>query len=242
AMVLGWNVEVIPPCSCFLDILKKNVDFSAVVPLQMYQDLSSLKKVKKILVGGGDVSSSFLKKLEKENITTRIFQSYAMTETITHVAIRELYPCFEEQYTALTGISFDITDNQTLKIHAPLICENDVITTDLVELLDQRHFIWKGRADNVINSGGVKIHPEQTEKVLSEILEGRFFVTSTPDEILGEKQVLLIEGEEKDFPQLGAFLTEKFDSIHRPKEVFFLKKFALTHTGKIDRKKTKGLY
>ena len=242
AMTLGWEVFVVPPCSSPLEHLEQYVDFAALVPMQLYKSLDQLQKAKKILVGGGEISSSFINKLKNADIPTHIFQSYAMTETITHVAVREVYPKFEDAYTAMNGVIFSTNEDETLDIIAQGLSKDIVKTNDIIRLIDEKHFLWLGRRDNVINSGSIKIHPEETERILYDILECRYFATGIKDDILGEKQVLFIEGDEKDFFSLDSFLNEHFDSIHRPKDVFFLEKFELTHTGKIDRKKTTALY
>jgi len=48
------------------------------------------------------------------------------------------------------------------------ISEEKVITNDVVALQSPTSFVWMGRYDNVINSGGVKIFPEKVEGKLSK--------------------------------------------------------------------------
>jgi O-succinylbenzoic acid--CoA ligase len=94
----------------------------------------------------------------------------------------------------------------------------------------------------VINSGGIKLHPEQIEKKLSKIIDQRLFVIGMPDDALGEKLVLFVENEfsedflqklEKEINQLKSL--EKYE---RPKKIYFIEKFEETHTGKIHRENT----
>jgi O-succinylbenzoic acid--CoA ligase len=111
---------------------------------------------------------------------------------------------------------------------------NILQTNDVVTLVSKHSFVWLGRHDNVVNSGGLKIHPEQLEYTLQGQIKNRFFIASIPDEILGQKVVLIIEGEsqniELDFSEIN---TKK-----RPKHTFFVKKFCETNSGKIQRQKT----
>ena len=103
-----------------------------------------------------------------------------------------------------------------------------------MNLLDSHRFIWLGRTDFVINSGGVKLFPEQIEKKLMPLIERNFFVWKEEDKILGEKLVLVVEGEPFDLPGLAATL----DKIERPKAIYFVPRFQFTPTGKVKRKET----
>jgi len=108
-----------------------------------------------------------------------------------------------------------------------------LVTNDIVELKDSTSFRWLGRIDNVINSGGVKILPETVETKLSAaITNRRFFIAGLPDESLGEKVALVVEGEKTniDFSEL--------EKVERPKETIFLPEFLETDSGKIRRKDT----
>ena len=55
-----------------------------------------------------------------------------------------------------------------------LFVDEAIITNDLVELQDDQSFVLKGRIDNVINSGGFKLMPEEIEQKLSQFLPFRF--------------------------------------------------------------------
>ena len=54
-------------------------------------------------------------------------------------------------------------------------------TNDRVVLQPDGSFLWLGRVDNVINSGGVKVQVEKVERVLEEVL----FAQSTNCDELG---------------------------------------------------------
>ena len=120
-------------------------------------------------------------------------------------------------------------------IQAPKVSDELIVTNDVVQLISDKNFEWLGRFDNVINSGGIKLHPEKIEEKLAKIINRRFFVTGVSDTVLGEKLILVIEGENYDvkLDQL-----ESLSKYEKPKEVYFVSDFIVTETKKIQRKKT----
>ena len=174
------------------------------------------------------------KSLEAElvKLPTKVYETYGMTETITHIAARKLG---EKAFTVLPGVTVSYDDRNCLVIHAPRITDEVIVTNDLVELLNENQFVFVGRVDNVINSGGIKLIPEQIEEKLSHQLTQRFFIASKPDTELGEKVILVIEGEAFD---LADDLYKNLDKYEKPKEVVFVPKFKETATGKIMRKES----
>lgn len=241
ALTQGWDLQAVAPSSRPLkSVPQGRFDFAAWVPMQLYESVEDIPRIRKILVGGGSVDERFLHSLSRRDLPadTAIYQSYAMTETITHVAVRRLFPQGETVYTALEGVRFSVSPaDSTLTVEAPEVAPQRVETRDVVDLLDERHFVWRGRADTVINSGGIKLFPEDIEALLSEVLPpGKYFVAGVPDARLGQRQVLFVEGKQSDFPALSRFLAERFDAYHRPKETVFVEGFAQTATGKTDRR------
>ncbi len=224
AMELGLELKVEEPASS----VETGADFVAMVPLQLENSLAHLEKFKTALVGGGQVSSNLVEKLQ--GIDAEIFETYGMTETLTHVAIKRLNGSHKTDcFDALDGVKFEIDKRDCLVIHAPELNPEPIVTNDIVELLNDTEFKWLGRFDNVINSGGVKIYPEVVEAKLASQLQGfRYFITGILDELLGQKVVLVVEGQ----------VEVKYDSLEkyeRPKEVIFVDKFIETETGKINR-------
>lgn len=237
ALTLGWNLDIIEPNSNPLEKVNKQYDFSAMVPLQLENSLSNIGLIKKVIVGGGAVSSSLQEKLQ--NISTQIFATYGMTETITHITIKKLnhikiYPNF---YQTLPNVTIYKDERNCLVIDAPKVADQIIFTNDVVRLISDTQFEWLGRFDNVINSGGIKLHPEKIEEKLSKIISNRFFVTGIKDEKLGEKLILIVEGKQQEIYLQNAQLS-KFEI---PKEIYFIDQFIETKTGKIQRTKTMNL-
>jgi len=232
ALVLGWHIDVVKPTSNPLESVKKQYDFCAMVPLQVQNSIEKLNQIKTLIVGGAEINI----KLESQllNLITNVYVTYGMTETITHIAVRQLN--IDRYFKILPNVKIVIDSRDCLVIEAPKISDNKIITNDIVEIIDDNHFKWIGRFDNIINSGGVKIIPEKIEQKLTEILSFRFFITGVTDEKLGEKVVLICEGEPK---KLAYFNFEKHLSKYEiPKQIFYVLHFIETKTKKINRIET----
>jgi len=232
ALELALDLKVVEPSSSPLKDIDDQIDFAAMVPLQLENSSNDLDKVKTLIVGGGQVSLQLIKKLQ--NISTQIYETYGMTETLTHVAIKPLNgPNKSDIFSALDGIHFEIDERDCLVIYAPMLNSESIITNDIVELVDKSSFRWLGRFDNIINSGGIKIIPEVIEeKLASVIIDRRFYIVGETDNKLGEKVVLLVEGNETE---LSFQHLEKYE---RPKEIYFIPKFVETKSGKVNQQET----
>ncbi len=238
AMTLGWHLDVVQPNANPLKEINKTYDFSAMVPLQVAQSITHLDKVKKLIVGGAAISSELLQLLQKQ--TTKVFATYGMTETVTHIAVCEITnnEIQAGNYKILPDVKISKDNRGCLVIHAPKISESKVITNDLVNLISETSFELLGRIDNIINSGGVKIIPEQVEAKLAYLINRRFFIAGIPDEKFGEKVVLVIEGNPKPSFNLSDLKVASLSKYEFPKQLFYVNKFVETNTGKIVRKKT----
>ena len=240
ALLLGWELTVVPVSSTPLKNTKVNFDFAAMVPLQLSNSLEELDRVKTLIVGGGVVSKELAIKIQ--NIKTEIYATYGMTETVTHIAIKKINKVHEEEeelYHALPSVTLSLDKRGCLIIDAPKISDDKVVTNDLVRLVSETSFEWLGRYDSVINSGGIKLIPEQIENKISKVIESNFFVSGIPDSILGEKVVLVIEEKNekkiKNSDIKEFLLGAELDTYQFPKEIYFVDKFIMTETGKIKR-------
>lgn len=226
--ILGLDIDFVAPSSRPLLNKDRNYDFAAMVPLQAQNSMAELYKIKKMIVGGAKMNHELESQLT--HLKTEVFETYGMTETITHIAAKRVG---EEAFSLLPNIKISVDDRNCLVINAPNISSELIVTNDLVSLIDENHFVYVGRIDNLINSGGIKLIPEKIEDKLSKKIQARFFVAGMKDENLGEKLVLIIEGEEQN---LDDTIFKKLDKYERPKEIFYVAKFAETENGKIKRK------
>lgn len=208
------------------------IDFAPLTPMQVESSFNELSKIGILLIGGGPLSDSLRESLMLLSIKS--FESYGMTETITHIALKKIS---EEFFTTLDRIKIRKDERDCLAIQTPYF-EEEIITNDIVEIKNKNQFKWLGRFDNVINSGGVKLFPEQIEKKLKPHIKKEFIVTSIPDKHLGQKLILIIEGEkEPDFK----FQVSDFGKFEIPKEIYFVRKFPRTESGKIKRNELTSL-
>ncbi|MGA0558585.1 AMP-binding protein [Larkinella sp. VNQ87] len=249
---LGLTLTVVEPASNPFQTLNPDIpafEFAAFVPLQLQtlldtpkQSLPVLNRMKAILVGGAAVDRGLANRLQI--IESPVFSTYGMTETVSHIAIRRLNgPEHSEVFRALDGVELGVDERHCLNIKAAATDFETVQTNDVVELLDSQHFRLLGRADFIINSGGVKIQPERVEEVIAKLLAGpqRFFVYGLPDERLGQQVALFIEAE-NDWPETVAQAIKnrvraEIGPYAVPRSIFFMSSFPKTPTGKIDKKR-----
>ena len=237
AIVLEMNLIVSDNSSTPLKNINQHIHFAAMVPLQVEKSIiessNKLKKINKLIIGGGSISNTLSSKIIELSLSA--YQTFGMTETISHIAMREII-AEENIYKTLKNISIS-KNNDTLTISAPLLGIEGLTTNDIIEIIDDETFKWIGRNDFVINSGGVKIHPEEVEFKLSKIIQLPFFVTGVPDTLLGEKLILCIETIESFFINKEE-LTQLLPMYHVPKEIYFFSKFTRTESAKINKQET----
>lgn len=238
AMVLGLQLDYVEPSSTPLANTKKTYDFVAMVPLQVQNSLNDLSRVKKLIIGGAPVDPVLRSQLAK--LQVEAYETYGMTETITHIAVKRIAEDSTNYFETLPSVSVSQDDRDCLIIDAPKISEEKVVTNDLVELENDTEFKWLGRYDSIINSGGIKLVPEKIENKLSSLIKKRFFVVGTPDETLGQQLVLVVEGEPINEQELLQDIKSLKDisKYEVPKKVYFVKLFKETSTNKVNRKKT----
>ncbi len=191
-----------------------------------------------LILGGAETGAELIEQLQQ--LKTSVFETYGMAETSSHVALKQLngkQP--ESTFTALPDVQLSTNERDCLVIHAAYLPER-IVTNDRVEMVAPNRFQWLGRFDNVINSGGIKIQPEMLEKQFREILQKPCAVIGKPDELLGQKMVLVLESAEPENPEkLLAKLSPHFDHKMLPKEIYFLKELPRNKSFKIDRKQLK---
>lgn len=239
AMRCGMRLVATEPSLHPIAELQEPVDFAAMIPTQVSNALEDeiaknrLAKIEKVLIGGAPLEPKLEKRLQA--LPNRFFHSYGMTETATHVALREIGK--DAPYSALLGVRFSADERGCLMVDADHIAER-IVTNDLVEILDHQHFRWLGRIDNAIISGGLKHLPEVLEQKIAAFVAPSFYIKGEPDALLGQRLVLVIEGPPLSAAQCEA-LRDQLKTVlteHQiPKAIRFEKNFNRTETGKIIR-------
>lgn len=241
AMILGLEIDCVEPSAHPIFDYEKHYDFSAMIPLQLKHTLNYTHNIKTIIVGGSKVTKPLLERIK--NCTSKFYETYGMTETVTHVAVRQLQSKVlkgEEFFNALPNVSFDQDDRNCLVIKASKLVKESLVTNDIVDLKSETSFKLLGRYDNVINSGGVKLFSEQIEDKLQPVIDERFFVAGIHDNTLGEKLVLCIENPRDSKESIMSRIKQLkgLTKYEVPKEIYITDKFKETVNGKIQRKKT----
>ncbi len=242
AIVSGFNLITVEPSANPFIYLHTHIDFTAITPYQLFYSAETLhhKSVHKIIVGGGPVTS----KLEKlsEDISSEMYETYGMTETCSHIALRRFNGKERSEYfKILEGIKIRLDERGCLAISALHLFNEEIQTNDIVKLKGANSFRWIGRTDSIINTGGIKIYPEQVEKKLEGIIPTSFFISSLPDELLENKLVLIIESESYSFHeeiQFKARLEKVLGKYEIPKHIIYLSSFVYSEGNKVLRKPT----
>lgn len=243
AIVGQMNLVTIDPASDFDFLLNETFDFGAMVPNQIFKLLEmpsgkeKIENIRNLLIGGSAIQANLEAQISK--LKNRVVSTYGMTETASHIAIRELSGQKRSDiYHCLPGIFVTANKNDCLQIHVPEMDE-PLQTKDIAEVISPTSFRVLGRADDVIISGGIKYWPETVERKLEAAIYGRFVISSLPDEKLGEKLVLVIEGRPIQIELIQQKIADLLSPFERPKAVFFLDNFPETKNGKVKRNEIK---
>lgn len=238
AMEADCSLWVIPPKNDFnLDELAScrdwHIDLISVVPSQvdcLIRHPEWAARIGAIIVGGSALSRTRSEAVKSAGYNA--FVSYGMTETCSHVALSKA----GEPFQAMPGITFSVDSRNCLVIDVPKMSIRKIVTNDVVSLLDSHTFIWRGRYDNVINSGGIKIFPESLEKEISKFLEVDFYIVGIPDEKWGEAVQMVVEADENSRTAIEEALKNEIDHKFLPKSLHFVRMLERTNNGKLLRK------
>ena len=231
------------------------ITFAAMVPMQVYNTLQvpeereRLCHIRHLIIGGGAIDAALEQELRSLPGDIAIWSTYGMTETLSHIALRRINGAeASEWYQPFDSVKISQTEEGCLVIDAPLVCAETLVTNDIVEIepyiynkveihnkVEKTRFRIKGRKDNVICSGGIKIQIEEVEEFLKPHLEKPFMLAKKKDEKFGEIAVLL--SEDKGIKKVEATI-RRLLSDHKywiPREFLHVDHLPLTETGKPKR-------
>lgn len=232
---------------------KQGITFAAMVPMQVYNTLQvpeereRLTHIKHLIIGGGAIDSALEAELRSLSGDIAIWSTYGMTETLSHIALRRINGKeASEWYQPFDSVKVSQTEEGCLVIDAPLVCKQPLVTNDIVEIqpyiynkvcAEGVRFRIKGRKDNVICSGGIKIQIEEVENLLNPHLQKPFMLAKKKDEKFGEIAVLLTE--DGDLKKVEAtvrrLLSDNSKKYWIPREYIHVESLPLTETGKPKR-------
>ena len=253
----GLKLIEVEPCGHPLDIkhLTLNIKhsqfsifnfqfgFAAMVPMQVYNSLQvpeekeRLMAIRHLIIGGGAIDEAM--EAELRTFPHAVWSTYGMTETLSHIALRRISgPEASEWYMPFPTVKLSTTDEGCLVIDAPEVCAQTLTTNDIVELKSDGRFRIRGRKDNVICSGGIKIQIEEVEQILKKYMRVPYIISKRKDEKFGEIVVLLTEGDTAEAQTICEQVLPKY---HQPKVYLHVNQIPLTETGKPARKRAEEL-
>lgn len=251
ALELGCDLTIVNPNSNPLENCEVNHHFTlaSFVPMQVYEIQNDsllaqkLQGFKNILLGGAPACSGTLTSFGQ--LSNNVWQTYGMTETLSHIALKKVGR--DNYYTTLPGVKIKIDDHDCLCIEAEVTDNQWLITNDVINLIDDTHFELRGRIDDVINSGGIKIFSYDVEHAIMEKFAAiemppkPLFVCRQPDDKYGETVVVIMLGEPLDDAIIAQLIQHCKDTLGKyaaPKHFYFVNEFEKLESGKLDKKNT----
>lgn len=238
-------------------MVEMDFDFVAMVPMQVYntlqvpQERERLSRIKHLIIGGGAIDDALAEELR--SLPGAVWSTYGMTETLSHIALRRLNgEEASEWYQPFDSVGVSLNSDGCLVIDAPLVCSEPLVTNDIAEIKQQEtsshssdassslktsspHVLFriKGRKDNVICSGGIKIQIEEVENLLRQHLDAPFLLAKKKDEKFGEIAVLVTEFG--DLEGVEAICRQVLPKYWVPRQYLHFDQLPMTETGKPKR-------
>lgn len=237
AIIQGLNLYCVEPSST-PEIVRK-YDFCAMTPHQVIRLLETgnekLNKLSKLIIGGGSLDKKVADQLQE--LDTRCFLTYGMTETSSHIALQKINGPGKQDHFELIDQDMQIFTEQDgrLCFKGGFTGEEIMRTNDVVKIIDQNHFQWIGRADFVINSGGIKVHPEALENRIRDLIPVPFIVISIPDNVFRERIALVLQAGVFPPEKLYEEICKRVQAHEKPVKIFVTEHLHTTENGKIIR-------
>ena len=236
SLVWGLRLMAVEPSGHPLKGLTESPTFAAMVPMQVYNSLKVeeerrlLRDIKHLIIGGGAVNSDMAEVLR--GFPNAVWSTYGMTETLSHIALRRLSGAeASEWYEPFDGVGVTTSADGCLVIDAPAVCAQPLVTNDIAEIApDGRRFRIRGRRDNVVCSGGLKLQIEEMEARLQPHLNVPYMISKRPDDKFGEAVVLLAVTD--DMESVCEVCRKHMPRYEQPRYFLAVSELPMTPTGK----------
>ena len=229
------------------------VDFTAIVPAQLFAALNSEKALlqhlvdaKAVLVGGAALAEDLRKQGEEAGIT--IVTTYGMTETTGGCVYNG---------TPLDGVEININSDNHIAIKGAVLAEKYIgaekmwdsavkdgwfISADLGKI-EGGMLTVEGRSDDVIISGGENISLGHIERTLqARFPEVTFAAFAVSDPQWGDSLHLAVVGKNIVEEDISDYLAAEVGTFAKVKGFLHLPELPLMGIGKVDRKKLAELF
>lgn len=208
------------------------------------------------LVGGGELSAPLFRRARRSGWP--VMPTYGLTETCAQVATQNA-PGDDwapgEVGGPLPGITLDIAGADAgglgrIRVRGATVMrgylnpglrpgqggeEGVFLTADLGRLDQRGHLIVLGRADDMLISGGVNVHPAEAERLLlSAPGLAEVAVTGRRDPVWGEVLVAVYRGD-TGAPELDAWCRQHLPGHLRPRDFLQQEALPFSPQGKLDR-------
>ncbi len=236
SLVWGLQLVAVEPSGHPLKGLTESPTFAAMVPMQVYNSLKVeeerrlLRGITHLIIGGGAVNSNMAEELR--GFPNAVWSTYGMTETLSHIALRRLSGAeASEWYEPFDGVGVTTNADGCLVIDAPAVCAQALVTNDIAEIApDGRRFRIRGRRDNVVCSGGLKLQIEEMEARLQPHLNVPYMISKRPDDKFGEAVVLLAVTD--DMESVREVCRKHMPRYEQPRYFLAVSALPMTPTGK----------
>jgi O-succinylbenzoic acid--CoA ligase len=199
---------------------------------------NKLQQIRNVIIGGAEIPYSLKQKIKP--FANNIYETFGMTETVSHIAMKLLSKNNEEDcFRTIGNTTISANENNCLVIDSTHLQTESIVTNDVVEIIDNKTFKWLGRLDNVINTGGIKLYAETIEQKIKKVLPQKFFIAGVANEKFGNRVIIVFETKERiNEEALFKLITPVLEKYELPKQVFSLPQFTETLNGKLNRKAT----
>ena len=249
--------EKFDPVLLFDDLKRHQVTHLSLVPAMLSRLLDACdegpppSELRVVLLGGGPLDPQLARRAYQAGWP--LCTTYGMTETASQLATDCSKAAGLERGLVgrpLDGFELKVTAGHAIRVRGaavmagyanPELRPGDGLqngwfeTGDLGQLDGVGRLKILGRADDMLVTGGINIHPQEVESRISQYpgVEA-VVVTACPDVAWGDRLVAWVVGE-IDQTALVDWCRQTLPGAMRPREIYRLASLPLTTTGKIDR-------
>ncbi len=241
------------PRTWIKDIMTYNISAIFMVPANYRMLLKAVKEpfshVGSIVTAGVKMDRQTVQNLMMGFPQAKIYEYYGASELghVTYLTGEELLEHPESVGTAFPGVTLTIEDD-SIWVESPYLApaHRPKATVGDLGRLDEDGFLYLlGRKQGIINTGGIKVIPEQVEKILlqcSGIAE--VVVGGIDDPLRGQKVCAWVVKNEETLQtrDIIEFCRRKMRHHYCPSKIRFIDEIPVNKNGKIDRMRLKNEY
>jgi O-succinylbenzoic acid--CoA ligase len=121
ALIAGLDLYAVTPSGNPLKDLHQEFSFAAMIPLQVFNSLQSdteklrLSNIKNLIIGGGSIDPQIEEAVK--NFPHKVYSTYGMTETLSHIALRQLNgEKTSDRYFPFDSVALSVSEDNALII------------------------------------------------------------------------------------------------------------------------------